>query len=356
MTRTHRWPGRPVALAASAAIGVLLLVALSRAPGDAGTASQPPAASASDATAVATPLPSRRPTPSSSTIGPTVSPSIDATAGPAPQPSVPDASADPATSGDTTAGTPLAGLLARLSVAAEQRAGYDRQLFEHWIDADRDGCNARYEVLIEEAVIAPTVGAGCSLSGGTWFSLYDGLTFNDPGDLDIDHVVALAEAWDSGAFSWSAERRRAYANDLDAPFALIAVSAGSNRSKSDLDPADWLPPSGVARCPFVGAWLAVKVRWDLAIDGREQTALQSLVAGCPATTMLVEPAPTVGTSPTATMAGKMSGPCDPAYPTVCIPPAPPDLDCGEITFRNFAVLAPDPHRFDGDHDGIGCET
>ncbi|MEP0887316.1 MULTISPECIES: hypothetical protein [unclassified Leptolyngbya] len=48
--------------------------------------------------------------------------------------------------------------------------------------------------------------------------------------------------------------------------------------------------------------------------------------------------------------------CSPAYPDVCIPPPPPDLDCGEITHRNFRVLAPDPHRFDGDKDGIGCEA
>ena len=48
--------------------------------------------------------------------------------------------------------------------------------------------------------------------------------------------------------------------------------------------------------------------------------------------------------------------CDPAYPTVCIPSKPPDLDCGEISFRRFKVLPPDPHGFDGDNDGIGCES
>ena len=48
--------------------------------------------------------------------------------------------------------------------------------------------------------------------------------------------------------------------------------------------------------------------------------------------------------------------CDPAYPTVCIPPPPPDLDCKDITFRRFTVLPPDPHRFDGDHDGVSCES
>ncbi len=64
-------------------------------------------------------------------------------------------------------------------------------------------------------------------------------------------------------------------------------------------------------------------------------------------------------SPSDTSEGGGSPPppgCDPAYPTVCIPPPPPDLDCGDITYTNFTVLAPDPHRFDGNHDGVGCET
>lgn len=276
-----------------------------------------------------------------------------------PASSGPPSSDPPEPSGDTAGAEPLAALLDALRVADEQRAGYDRDLFEHWIDADGDGCSTRHEVLIEEAVIAPFVGKGCSLTGGSWFSLYDGLSFTDPGDLDVDHVVALAEAWDSGAFGWAAARRRAFANDLDVAFALIAVSAGSNRSKSDKDPADWLPPSSSARCPFVGAWLAVKVRWDLAVDLRERSALESQVRDCPSTTMPVLPAPTPGPTPVATpiaSGGATSGACDPAYPTVCIPPPPPDLDCPQISFRNFVVLAPDPHRFDGNHDGVGCQT
>jgi len=252
--------------------------------------------------------------------------------------------------------------LAKLRVADERRTGYNRSLFELWIDADGDGCDTRREVLIEEAVIAPRIGAGCGLNGGSWFSLYDGVTITDSSALDIDHVVALAEAWDSGAFAWPAERRRAYANDLDVAFSLIAVSASSNRSKSDLDPADWLPPSATARCPFVGAWIAVKVRWTLTIDPREQAALRHLVAECPATTMLEIAAEPPGPSPlasaTAPAVATSTTPanCDPAYPTVCIPPPPPDLDCGEITFRDFVVLAPDPHRLDGNRDGVGCES
>jgi hypothetical protein len=241
-------------------------------------------------------------------------------------------------------------LLALLPIADEQRAGYDRVLFPHWIDADGDGCNTRQEVLIEEAVVAPAVGTGCSLTGGTWRSLYDGVLVMNAADLDIDHLVALAEAWDSGASAWSTARRELFANDLDVSWALIAVSASSNRSKSDQDPADWVPPDPRARCQFVSAWIAVKARWALAVDQREEKALADLIIGC-ADRMPLVPMP--ATEPTA--APSTSGECSPAYPTVCIPPPPPDLDCADVTYRRFTVLAPDPHNFDGDHDGIGCE-
>lgn len=103
--------------------------------------------------------------------------------------------------------------------------------------------------------------------------MYDGLTFTDPSDLDIDHVVALAEAWDSGAYAWDSARRRAFANDLGVSWSLIAVSASSNRSKSDKDPAEWLPTSASVRCQYLGDWVAVKARWGLAVDDAERSAL-----------------------------------------------------------------------------------
>lgn len=176
-------------------------------------------------------------------------------------------------------------LLAMLDTAPEDRTGYDRGLFRHWVDANGDGCNTRREVLITEAVVPPTVGGGCSLIGGRWLSLYDGLLLTDASKLDIDHVVALGEAWDSGASSWSADRRMAFANDLEVSWALIAVSAASNRSKSDEDPADWLPPDSDDLCPFISAWIAVKVRWDLSVDQRERDVLSDRVGECPGARM-----------------------------------------------------------------------
>jgi hypothetical protein len=187
---------------------------------------------------------------------------------------------------------PLAALLALLRVAPEDRTGYQRSLFVLWIDADGDGCDTRREVLIAEAVVAPTVGPGCSLTGGRWLSAYDGLTFTDIADLQIDHVVALAEAWDSGASSWTPARREDYANDLGEPWPLIAVSAASNQSKSDNDPADWLPPARADECPFISAWIATKARWNLNVDPREHDALAADIQNCPGSEMPFDPVQT----------------------------------------------------------------
>ncbi|CAM5495257.1 hypothetical protein GCM10010345_90130 [Streptomyces canarius] len=97
---------------------------------------------------------------------------------------------------------------------SEDRTGYERTKFKHWVDADKDGCNTRAEVFKTEAVVAPEQGASCRLSGGAWFSPYDDRFIQEPSGLDIDHLVPLAEAWDSGASDWSAKEREAYANDL----------------------------------------------------------------------------------------------------------------------------------------------
>lgn len=247
-------------------------------------------------------------------------------------------------------------LLALLRIAPENRLGYERDLFPTWTDADGDGCNTRREVLIAESLTPVTVGTGCSLSGGSWYSAYDGLSFADLADVSIDHVVALAEAWDSGASAWTPERRERFANDLGVPWTLIGVSMRSNDGKSDLDPADWLPAVAGDRCSYLADWLAIKVRWGLAVDQREHDAIASLAGPCQSTirpvVLAAASAPLGFTDPGSS--GQAVG-CDPAYPSVCIPPPPPDLDCADVTYRRFTVLPPDPHHFDGDGDGIGCE-
>jgi len=181
--------------------------------------------------------------------------------------------------------------VASLPVAAERREGYSRDLFRHWIDADKDGCSTRNEVLIEEALEAPLIEGPCKLSEGRWLSYYDDVIVEGPSGLDIDHMVPLAEAWDSGAHSWTAERRRDYANDLDDPRSLVAVTARSNRSKGDQDPATWLPPAFSVRCQYIAEWTAVKLRWGLSADETEKTALTRLAEECPDVPLAVAPAP-----------------------------------------------------------------
>lgn len=145
-----------------------------------------------------------------------------------------------------------------------------------------------------------------------------------------------------------------FANDLDVPWALIAVSAASNQGKSNHDPAAWLPPRPGHLCPFVSAWIAIEVRWQLSVDQLERDAVTGLIRECPASRMPFDPVtPDLGGTPSAPGSAAK---CSPAYPTVCIPPPPPDLNCGDIPYRRFIVLPPDPHHFDGDHNGIGCES
>ncbi|MEV7374653.1 DUF1524 domain-containing protein [Streptomyces sp. NPDC090301] len=90
---------------------------------------------------------------------------------------------------------------------------------------------------------------------------------------------------------WSAARREAYANDQDSPYTLIAVTAASNRSKADKDPAEWLPSDPSYHCAYAGTWVATKLRWDLAADEAERQALLGLAEECPATLVSYEPVP-----------------------------------------------------------------
>lgn len=170
-------------------------------------------------------------------------------------------------------------LLAALKIDQEFQSGYDRDLFQHWIDADSDGCNTRREVLIIESVVDVQISDRCSVYGN-WISRYDNLRISDASELDIDHMVPLAEAWRSGAYRWSAETRKRFANDLGFSGSLIAVTASSNRSKSDRDPASWLPSNASYLCQYSYDWLAVKYRWSLSIDSDEALALAEIVPSC----------------------------------------------------------------------------
>ncbi len=183
---------------------------------------------------------------------------------------------------------PLQTAVRSLQVAPENNAGYDRdRLFGDWRDADGDCQNTRHEVLITESQIAPTFSlSGCTVVAGQWTTFYDDRTYTSAADVDIDHMVPLAEAWGSGAQAWTQAQRVAYANDLGYEGSLNAMSGPLNSSKSARGPEEWLPPANV--CRYIAVWIAVKIRWSLTVDPAEQAALIRQADTCPATTVTVE--------------------------------------------------------------------
>lgn len=182
-------------------------------------------------------------------------------------------------------------LIAQLIVEPEFTEGYQRSLFRHWVDANGNGCDTRREVLISESLTPVSVGPGCSLSGGIWYSVFDGITSTNPSDFDIDHFVPLAEAWRSGAHRWDSGTRQRFANDLDYEQSLIAVSKSSNRSKADRDPARWMPPNAGYKCEYVYSWVQIKIRWSLSVDSSELAALNSNWLGCSISSLNLSPTP-----------------------------------------------------------------
>jgi hypothetical protein len=187
---------------------------------------------------------------------------------------------------DTTGatGTPpsaseSARLLGQLTVAKSgSMRGYSRDRFPHWRDAGRN-CDVRDTVLERDGEKIKR--SGCNVVGGRWVSVYDGRSFADPSDLDIDHLVPLANAWRSGADKWNDARRGDFANDLTRP-QLRAVSATSNRAKGDQDPSQWRPAKRDFWCEYAADWIAVKHFWRLKVTTAEKAALSDMLDTCPA--------------------------------------------------------------------------
>jgi hypothetical protein len=173
-------------------------------------------------------------------------------------------------------------LLGKLTVEAESTRHYDRDKFmKDWADRNGDCQDTRSEVLQDESSVPVTFWANnpCKpVMTGQWLSWYDEKTWTDPvQDLQIDHVVALSEAWDSGAWAWTTAKRKRYANDLGFAWTLEAVTGSVNQSKGDRDPVDWLPDNHV--CKYARHWVAIKYRWKLSIDTAEKAALAGILTG-----------------------------------------------------------------------------
>ncbi|MEU1619660.1 HNH endonuclease family protein [Streptomyces sp. NPDC008238] len=167
--------------------------------------------------------------------------------------------------------------LASLKVATENRSGYNRDLFPHWITIS-GACDTRETVLKRDGSGVVT-NSSCSATSGSWYSVYDGATWTAASDLDIDHLVPLAEAWDSGASAWTTAKRQSFANDLTRP-QLIAVTDNVNQAKGDQDPATWMPSRSAYACTYVRAWVQVKYYYGLSVDTAEKNKLSSVLSGC----------------------------------------------------------------------------
>ncbi|WP_335973364.1 MULTISPECIES: HNH endonuclease family protein [Streptomycetaceae] len=173
----------------------------------------------------------------------------------------------------STARTYLSGMTATPETHAST---YDRDLFPTWITISGT-CDTREYVIKRDGSNVVT-DSSCKATSGSWTSPYDGVTTTDPSTFDIDHLVPLSEAWDSGAWAWTTAQRQAFANDTTRP-QLLAVSAHSNRSKGDDDPAEWLPQASY-QCTYARAYVQVKHYYGLTVDSAEKSALSSVLSGC----------------------------------------------------------------------------
>ncbi|MGW4110010.1 HNH endonuclease family protein [Actinosynnema sp. NPDC004786] len=175
-------------------------------------------------------------------------------------------------------GADPAAQLAALTVAPEGKmTGYSRERFPHW-SSQGDGCDTR-DVVLQRQGADVQVGAGCKITGGTWTSAYDNVVVTNASEIDIDHTVALAEAWRSGADKWTDEQREKFANDLGG-LQLIAVTASSNRAKGDQDAAKWKPPVEAYWCTYARAVVSVKTLYSLTVDQAEHDALSAMLKTC----------------------------------------------------------------------------
>lgn len=172
--------------------------------------------------------------------------------------------------------------------------GYSRDKFPHWI-TQSGTCNTR-EVVLKRDGTNVVQSAQCEATSGTWKSPYDSKTWTDAEDIQIDHMVPLANAWrvsansaysvllmltrlQSGASRWTTDQRRDFANDLVRP-QLWAVTGSVNGNKSDSSPDEWKPPLSSFHCTYAEAWVAVKGYYNLTITSAEKGALSDMLATC----------------------------------------------------------------------------
>ena len=261
--------------------------------------------------------------------------------------------AAPASQSDTT----LTILVADVPSSIPQ---YDRDDWSHWADEDKDCQDARQEVLIAESSIAVTFkdANNCKVASGQWTGPYTGETFTDPSDVDVDHMVPLKNAHDSGGWDWSAERKKQYANYLDYDNHLIAVKDNENQSKGSKGPQAWKPTLTTYYCQYATDWVAIKSEWGLSATEAEFTALQAMLETCdPVKTLARADGSEPTSTPTATLTPVPT-------PTPKYDPDGQDRNCSDFDTwaeaYSFFIAAGgpdnDPHGLDRDGDGNPCTS
>ena len=167
------------------------------------------------------------------------------------------------------------------------KTGYTRAQFgPAWADVDRNGCDTRNDVLKRDltSITYRAKTRNCVVETGTLVDRYSGETINfvkgniSSMEVQIDHVVALSNAWQTGAFKLTADQRKALSND---PLNLFAVKGRLNSQKGDGDAATWLPPLKSFRCSYVAQQIAVKAKYSLWVTAPEKAAMVSILAKCP---------------------------------------------------------------------------
>ena len=268
-----------------------------------------------------------------------------------------------ATPGSTVTGTPVPTAtsvpeeqsISQLSVLVAPRSAnlphYDRGDWRHWTDEDSDCQDTRQEVLIEESAtpVAYTDSGQCRVVSGDWIGPYTGERSYDPGELDIDHMVPLANAHWSGGWAWSPERKRQYANDLSYDGHLVAAKASANRSKGSAGPEDWRPPDRGHWCQYAIDWVTIKEIWELTASAAEADALAEMLKTCaPMQTLVVVLSNEVQPLATPNLEDSY-GSCDAAEAA-----GEPRVSGTNGSGRGFQKDKV-PSARDGDGDGVVCE-
>ena len=230
---------------------------------------------------------------------------------------------------------------------------YDRDEWGGWLDLDGDCLNTRHEVLIEESLSEPVL-EDCKVVSGLWVDPWSGNSFDEAGQLDIDHHVPLANAHHSGGSAWDAGWRREFSNDFAN---LNVVSRTVNRTKGAQGPDEWRPPDDASHCEYARQWEVVKTKYQLSMTESERQAVEEMLDTC----TLKPPTPTLATTfPPIT-------PTEPSTPVVPIATHREYESCEEAEAAGEQRIrgskgegrgfphAMVPSKRDGDKDGVVCE-